>query len=86
MFEISFKPSFIRHFKQLEKDLREEVEEKIELLKNKENHKTLKVHKLHGNLSGAWSFSVNYKIRIVFEYEKGSEITLLAIGSHEVYN
>lgn len=85
MLEIGFKPSFIRQFKQLEKDLREEVEEKIELLKNGENHKMLKVHKLHGHLSSAWSFSVNYKIRIVFEYETKSQITLLAIGDHEIY-
>ncbi|OHA14994.1 MAG: hypothetical protein A3H57_01225 [Candidatus Taylorbacteria bacterium RIFCSPLOWO2_02_FULL_43_11] len=84
MLEIGFKPSFIKQFKQLEKDLRQEVEEKIELLKDKRNHATLKVHKLHGPLPGYWSFSVNYKTKIVFE-QSGNEIVLLAIGNHDVY-
>ena len=86
MLQIAFKPSFVRQFKQLEKDLRDEVEEKIELLKNRENHKILKVHKLHGPLADTWSFSVNYKVRIVFEYETKNQAALLAIGSHEIYN
>lgn len=85
MIEIGFKPSFVRQFKQLEKDLRDEVEEKILLLKNKENHKTLNVHKLHGQLAGKWSFSVNYKIRIVFEYKEKNQAALLVIGAHEIY-
>ncbi|MSU55217.1 MAG: type II toxin-antitoxin system mRNA interferase toxin, RelE/StbE family [Candidatus Taylorbacteria bacterium] len=83
--EIGFKPSFVRAMKHLEKELIAEVLEKIELFKNPENHEALKVHKLHGALSGRWSLSVNYKIRIVFRHVSKNFVELLAIGDHDVY-
>lgn len=86
MLTISFKPSFLRKMNQLDTDLREEVVEKVNLLKDIKNHRLLKVHKLHGPLSGWFSFSVNYKIRIVFEYVSKTEVALLSIGDHNVYN
>ncbi len=88
MISISFKPSFVRQINKLEKDLVDEVLYKIDILKNSEAEDltSLRIHKLHGKLKDKWSFSVNYKIRIVFEYESKNEIVLLAIGDHEVYN
>ena len=86
MLTVSFKPSFLRKMSGLDTALREEAIEKIELLKNKENHQALRVHKLHGPLAGRFSFSANYKTRIVFEYISKTEIVLLAIGNHEIYN
>ena len=71
--------------KKLEKGLVEEVLEKIELFKDSENHKILKVHKLQGQLSDLHSFSVNYKIRVVFEYLSKNEAVLLMVGDHDVY-
>ena len=85
MIAISFKPSFIRSVNKLEKALCDEVIEKIELLKDVKNHKSLKVHKLHGRLSGCFSFSVNYKVRIVFQYESKNEVVLLDIDDHDIY-
>lgn len=82
---IKYKPNFIRQFNRLEEDLQEEVLEKIESFKYVENHKQLKVHKLNGRLKGRYSFSVNYRTRIVFIYESKKDIVLLAIGDHEVY-
>ena len=70
----------------LEKDLVDEVLYKIDILQNYSEHAALKIHKLHGKMKGMWSFSVNYKIRIVFEYESQDEIVLLAIGDHSIYN
>lgn len=86
MLTISFKPSFLRKMNRLDADLREEAIEKINLLKDIKNHRLLKVHKLHGPLSGWFSFSVNYKARIVFEYVSRTEVALLSIGDHDVYN
>ncbi|HBB56576.1 TPA: type II toxin-antitoxin system mRNA interferase toxin, RelE/StbE family [Patescibacteria group bacterium] len=84
--KISFLPSFTKKFKKLEKSLQEEALEKIEFFKDPKNHKQLKVHKLHGELAGRYSFSVNYKFRIVFVYLSKSEAVLLAIGDHEIYD
>ena len=83
--EVYFKPTFIRNLKLLECGLQDEVFQKIELFKDKKNYKQLNVHKLKGPLSGRYSFSVNYKIRIVFQYISKKEVVFLAIGDHDVY-
>jgi len=82
---VSFLPSFVKKLKSLELDLQDEVMEKIELFKDEKNHKQLKVHKLHGILSGRYSFSVNYKTRVIFLYFSKNEAVLLAVGDHEIY-
>ena len=83
--KISFLPVFVKKFNKLETALQEEAFEKIELFKDIKNHKQLKVHKLNGVLYGRYSFSVNYKTRIVFTYLSKTEAVLLSIGDHDVY-
>jgi len=83
--EVLYKPTFIRQFNKLPKDLQEEIIEKVDLFKNKNNHKILKVHKLHGKLKDYFSFYVNYKVRIVFNYENSDRVALLTIGDHDIY-
>ena len=78
-------PSFVRQMNRLEADLTEEVFDRIELFKDTKNHQLLKVHKLHGELAGQFSFSVDYKIRIVFKYLSKNEVVLLVIGDHDIY-
>ena len=85
MLGVQYKPSFIKTVKHFDGDLFDEVIEKIELLKNEENHSMLKVHKLHGPLTGCYSFSVNYQTRIVFKYISNKEVVLLNIGDHDIY-
>ena len=86
MLIVSFKASFLRQMNKLSEDLQEETIEKIGLFKDTRNHQLLKVHKLHGPLAGAYSFSVNYKTRIVFEHVSKTEVALLSIGDHDIYN
>lgn len=83
--DIYFKPTFVRHYKRLDPALQIEVEEKLALFRDPENHAQLKVHKLKGRLRGRYSFSVNYKTRIVFVYLSKREVVLLAVGDHDVY-
>ena len=85
MLEINYKATFVRSFDEMEISLQEEILEKIELFRDKNNHNKLKVHKLHGALKDCYSFSVNYKIRIVFQYLSKKEVAILAVGDHEVY-
>ena len=82
---IAVTPQFRRQFKKLEPALQEEVIEKMELLKSHKNHARLKVHKLKGTLKGRYSFSVNYKDRVIFMYVSKQEAILLAVGDHDVY-
>jgi plasmid maintenance system killer protein len=86
MLELIFAPIFFRELNKLETNLKDEVFEKIELFKNLSNHKQLKVHKLHGQFRNQYSFSVNYKYRIVFSYSSKSKVNILSVGDHSIYN
>lgn len=70
----------------LEMSLTKKVREKLILLQHEDNHEALKVHKLKGKLSDKYSFSIDRKNRIVFEYENGNLILLLAVDDHDIYN
>lgn len=52
-------------------------------------HPSLKTHKLKGKLRGSWACSVDYDLRIIFEFVKHEEdeaILLETVGTHdEVY-
>jgi plasmid maintenance system killer protein len=83
MLEILYAPNFVRMYKGLHVGLKTEVREKIDLFRYKKNHILLKVHKLKGSLKNTYSFSVNYQIRVVFEYEDKNTVNLLYIGDHD---
>jgi len=85
MIKIFFRPTFVRQVNKLDEDLVEEIHEKIELFKHKENHEMLKVHKLHGKFSDCFSFSTDYRTRIVFQYMTKNSVAFLVIGDHDVY-
>ena len=79
---IQYAPIFVRMYKRLDKNLKEEIKDKIILFQDIAHHEKLKVHKLKG-LSNVYSFSVNYKIRIVFEYATPNIVNLLYVGNHD---
>lgn len=85
MLNLIYAPGFVRQYKKLESALQEEVLEKIKLFQDENNHQSLKMHKLHGVFKDCYSFSVNYKIRVVFEYLSKKEVALFAVGDHEIY-
>lgn len=85
--EVSFAPSFLRSLRSLPKALKDEIIEKVDLLAGEQSDQRLKVHKLGGRLRGCYSFSVNYQIRILFEYVgKPRRAYLVAVGDHDVYD
>ena len=85
MINVLYKPTFIRQYKKLPKLLQEETKEKINLFLKNPNHIFLKTHKLSGKLKQFYSFSVNYKYRIIFEYINKKNIVLLVVGDHNMY-
>ena len=84
MVRILYKPAFVRAYKKLPTDLQDEIKEKIEIFKKNPNASNLKVHKLKGRLKDFWSFSVNYRYRIIFIKERENYV-LLVVGDHDVY-
>ena len=85
MIQVGFTRVFTKKFNALEVDLRSEVVEKMALFADIANHQQLKVHKLHGKFSNYFSFSVNYKIRVVFKYTNKKQVICVDVGDHEVY-
>ena len=85
MLEVLFLPKFIKQYNSLEKNIANEVLEKIGLFRNPIYHSQLKVHKLKGKFSNCHSFSVNYKFRIIFQYLSKKEVVLLTVGDHGIY-
>jgi mRNA-degrading endonuclease YafQ of YafQ-DinJ toxin-antitoxin module len=71
--------------------LRDRMEKTLKRLTQNPMDPILRVHKLKGELAGAWACSVDYDIRIIFEFienpdTREKEILLLAFGTHdEVY-
>ncbi|MEK7511215.1 MAG: type II toxin-antitoxin system RelE/ParE family toxin [Patescibacteria group bacterium] len=85
--EIAYKPTFLRQFKKLPLALQEEAFARIEQFRDPAAHSSLRVHKLKGELAGRYSFSVNYRYRIMFIWEVPNQsAVLLAIGDHSLYD
>lgn len=85
MIELEFAPKFLNQLKKLEPVLQRGVVRKVELFRNPKNHKLIKVHKLHGPLKDRYSFSINSRIRVVFQYQSQKFVSMLAIGDHDLY-
>jgi addiction module RelE/StbE family toxin len=91
---IGWTPKSLRAFKRLVRQnpqQRPAIEQTLKQLADNPFHPSLRTHKLTGDLSGVWSCSVDYKLRILFEFVENPEtkeeaILLLNLGSHdEVY-
>lgn len=79
---------YYSEFKKSAKKYREHqdlIKKKINLFLQDPFDKSLKTHKLSGKLSGYWSFSVNYHLRIMFEFIDEKTVGLVDIGTHEIY-
>lgn len=81
---VLYTKTFIKSLQKLETSLQEEVLLKVEQFKDIDNHKILKTHKLKGKLKDKYSFSVNYRFRILFKKEKNNYY-FLDIGDHHMY-
>ena len=84
--------AFVRSAKKvLKRDrmLAQALQDTLTLLSKDAFHPSLKTHKLKGNFDGLWACSVEYDLRIIFEFvqHEGAEAILLeAVGTHdEVY-
>jgi addiction module RelE/StbE family toxin len=86
MIQVVYTPGFLKEYSKLDLSLKVEVREKVELFKEDPRHPFLKTHKLKGAMKGYFSFSVNYKYRVVFEYDTKKTVALLSVGGHDVYH
>ena len=83
--EILYWPKFAKYFKKLPIEIQKIAVEKEKIFKKDPFNPILKTHKLHGELSEYWSFSINYKIRIIFKFIDKNTVGFYLIGDHNIY-
>lgn len=64
---------------------RQQIKKRIEIFISNPFDPRLKTHKLSGELSKYYSFSVTYNIRILFEFIDKNTAGFIDIGTHEIY-
>lgn len=82
---IAYAPQFLRLYKKLTLPEQDRVKESIERFKKNPRDSKLETHKLKGKLMGRYSFSWGFRDRIVFRPLSKTEVLLLSVGDHEVY-
>jgi len=61
------------------------IQKKLALLIKDPLTPSLRTHKLTGKFDGYYSFSINYQLRIIFEWINQQTIGLIDIGTHAIY-
>lgn len=83
--KIVYSPRFARRYKKLPLEVKDKAEKQESIFRKDPFDKRLKTHKLSGNLSDFWSFSVDYDYRIIFEFGDGSIVYFHTVGTHDIY-
>jgi mRNA-degrading endonuclease YafQ of YafQ-DinJ toxin-antitoxin module len=83
--KIFYTKKFNREYKKISKELKLKTETREIIFRKNPFIKTLKTHKLSGELEGFWSFSVDYQIRVVFEFIDSETVFFHSIGDHDIY-
>lgn len=84
---IYYHPRFRRSYRGLESQIKAQAEERVALFRRDPFNIRLNTHRLHGKLKKQWSFSVNNRDRILFEFlnKAQTEIVFLDIGDYRIY-
>ena len=82
--EVLFTARFLRSYNKLPRDVQSDVEQAVELFKDRGNHDRLKLYKLRGKMKQHYAFSANYSYRIVVKIS-GKVVTYMDVGDHSVY-
>lgn len=83
--EIRYTKKFEREYKKINRDLKLKARSQEVLFRKNPFNKILKTHKLCGDLADFWSFSIDFKNRIIFEFIDKETVIFHSIGSHDIY-
>lgn len=80
-------PRYRRSYRDLEPRLQTLADQRIFLFRQNPFDPRLDTHPLHGKLKKQWSFSVDNRNRILFEFldKKKQAVVFLDIGDHSIY-
>lgn len=80
-------PRFKKSYYGLDEQIKAQAEKSVALFRSDPFNVCLDTHRLHGKLKKQWSFSVNIRHRILFEFlnKAQTEVVFLDIGDHRIY-
>ena len=84
---VYYHPRFQRSFRKLDRNVKKQGEGVVALFKRDPFNIRLDTHRLHGKLERQWSFSIDSRNRILFEFldKVQKEVVFLDIGDHRIY-
>ena len=83
--EIFYSPRFRREYRELPAETKEKAKKKERIFRTNPFDSRLKTHKLGGRLADFWSFSIDYRYRIIFKFLDEKKILFFVVGDHSVY-
>jgi len=83
--QILYSRQFVKKFKKLPPKIKKLAIKKEKIFKQNITQPSLKTHKLSGQLSSFFAFSVNHSYRILFAIEPDQTIVFINIGTHSIY-
>lgn len=83
---ITYSSHFLRAFQNLPWDVQQAAAKRENIFRKNCFDPRLKTHKLHGSLAGHWSFSIQYKYRIMFRFLAPDQAYFIDAGDHSIYN
>ena len=84
--KIIYSSKFAREYKRLPLRVKILAEKREPVFRRSPFDPKLKTHKLTGRLRDFWSFSVDHKYRIIFEFADKDTIYFHSVGDHDIYN
>lgn len=84
--KIYYSTKFGKEYKKLPKQIKLVAERKEKLFRENPFSLQLKTHKLTGKLKDYWSFSIDYRYRIIFEFADKDIVWFHSVGTHTVYD
>ncbi len=83
-YDSGFEKKFEKYKKQLTDIEKQRLKAKLKIFKEDVFDRRLKTHKLKGELSNYYAFSVSYSDRIVFKILKEEGVYFIDVGSHDI--
>jgi len=82
---VFYSSSFKKSAKKYISSHRNKIERAIALFISDPFNPSLKTHKLMGKFENYWSFSIDYHLRVLFEFIDEETVGFINIGTHEIY-
>ncbi|PIS34531.1 MAG: type II toxin-antitoxin system mRNA interferase toxin, RelE/StbE family [Parcubacteria group bacterium CG08_land_8_20_14_0_20_43_9] len=85
MVKIFYSSKFAREYRKLPLSAKKTAEKKEKIFRENPFDSKLKTHKLKGGLRDFWSFSIDRKYRIIFEFATEEKVWFHSVGAHDIY-